>query len=68
MINIKDKTTSSTVHISNTGDIGDYITKNQFELELGGAIAKIQSFVPAEQANQALKQIQDNLREISKEI
>jgi hypothetical protein len=68
MINIKDKTTSSSLHISNTGDIGDYITKNQFELELGSAMVKIQSFVPAEQVNQALQQIQDNLKEISKEI
>lgn len=68
MINIKDKTTSSTVHISNTGDIGEYITKNQFELELGSVLTKLQSFVPAEQVNQALQHIQDNLREISKEI
>ena len=68
MINIKDKTTSSTIYVSNTGDIGEYITKNQFELELGSALTKIQSFVPAEQANQTLQQIQDNLREISKEI
>lgn len=68
MINIKDKTTSSTVHIANTGDIGEYITKNQFELELGSALTKIQSFVPAEQVNQTLQVIQDNLAEISKEI
>lgn len=71
MINIKDKTTSSTVHISNTGDI-EYLTRGRFEADLGDALEKlnkcegiINNLVTPEQANKALQSIKDKLDEIS---
>lgn len=41
MINIKDKTSSSTIHIANTGGF-DYVPVVVYELELGNINSKIE--------------------------
>lgn len=41
MINIKDKTSSSTIHIANTGGC-DYVPVVVYELELGNINSKIE--------------------------